>query len=1687
MPAIGFHRINPTTGRTEVWAGDNYGYQSPESYRLIDNIPGNADPEKEVVNAAVNNRTPREQLLGLLNVPNTLEAWERELTNSEKRTGYQKPGIDPSKAFSNVNPAAAFGGPLLPATTTYTNPKTKESKEYAGATDPLTSQLAYGATFGLVKNLGLLGINLVQRLEDGNLYNNPADPESNPLGKIIVNTDRAIREAAPGLELPEDRPRDAAAFENLGAEIPSTIVGTSLATSAVRATSFTAGAFNKLSPGLQRTLRWISGLGIESGVSTIGTSDQALEGNFLFPLTADDDMFSATMKALLPNALVEILLNGGIGATGVAVGRGGQFTYNNAYRNVSQWNRQYTDISRAVDARLRLEDWGIMEDVGDGRYGFTEEPAAPKQPAETATDTAQGATAAPEPEVKAQPEPAAEPVAKPKTMAEADEQLLGPVDEVDYAKPEADTVVQALDELDDTQLQAIGEGSVVDQVEAGLEQAANTAPAEGMFVGDMLIANEALATPTVPYIDQWEQLPLNRLLGMADGGNNAALARSIEQVTGKDGNYTRQDVLAGLQNLQQQGYTMVPNRAQEGTVLMRTADLKTDAKRFQYKQGTDAAGVQAGNSLDGVSRWDPESEGEISVWTDNDGTTYVVNGHNRYAKAKELGIPTLRVRELLASNFLQARQLGAMENIKSGQGTAVDAAIFLRDSGIDSVEKAEAAGFPMEGDKNLAPQGLALARLPESLFRELIDETLPLSRAVELGKSNLSPEAMVRVARKGEQSNMSERGFRELVQLAESAPEISEAAATGQTALPGMESMLDTLAIKAELAGKVRADINSSKNLFGKVSKKRAQQQLDEAGTVVDAAAAQNRKQMLQSLLGDFDAGKGMTGNKFNDLLNEGVEDIAGGAKVNVIAKRIVQQISNAAEEAPPVEAPAPKAAEGGLTDQQKRALLEMTPAERADVRAKAEKDRLSEKVRGNREARLAEYDAQNARQLEWMNDETDIEQGRMSLEDYEAKWGVGARDAEEPPIYMVKKGDYNKVANAIKKDDYAKAVLEFLDNQPEEPLTAAARNELKKNITRQAVNNGEVRPSETPIPELPEGPRDMSDPVKLVEDEVRLAGDYARAEEVTDFAATRARQEAIGYDDMPVAEKKANGMLDGWETPPPVTKQGFDPLAEVISNPNERFTLPADVVKSKPRFGMARLVFQDDLDRAAYIIRNSGKKSKGEDRIVAALTEQGYDIGAVRRLGDDVKKSIQDVIEEATGSRRAPQESVEIQVPRSEIDLETVRPTAEGNARAALSDSLKKAGRPITAKTSQRTVDSAAQSLKDWANAGTPNPPFREWGDALPVVRKKGAILNLEKVEGLNYDEALTQRNMGIYKDDFQKAKQAVMEFYGLDGGGSGNVYSAAPAPNRFSFATGEAQRSFEAQVALQEDLTEIIRRVAGDNPKIDIRGDKQFMDTTDSSWAGGGPNTEVGGWYDVAKDIVVVADAFNQPEIRLRNVAYHEAFHRLQFKNMSQKDINILNSAMGRAAISWLDDMVPKKYLESQTRAYEYFSLMRDIGKKPVDKAFKDTLEVWQSEFPLPNGLKWAEVFRGAAARVLATAWEGLRENLERTINLAQGNGFRSVYDLFEDTYSGRFVQKRQRIEAETEFFNEKMRQGNYEPSKDRANWEQPSKFLGYMERQEALQDWAADASMALEKHHWYFQEEIDALKKQAKEGGC
>ncbi|MFZ9621245.1 MAG: hypothetical protein ACO289_08595, partial [Prochlorococcaceae cyanobacterium] len=501
------------------------------------------------------------------------------------------------------------------------------------------------------------------------------------------------------------------------------------------------------------------------------------------------------------------------------------------------------------------------------------------------------------------------------------------------------------------------------------------------------------------------------------------------ELTGRDfEEFTRADVIDAARSLEQEGLTFIPSRLQEGQQLMEVGQIRVDPPRFQFKEGVDAQGRQAGNSLDGVQKWDTAAEGRIQVWQDPaDGNYYVVNGHNRVAKAKELGIPTLPVEMLIANNAAQARALGAITNIKQGMGTPFDAAKMMRELNIADAAGLEAAGMPLKS--GTAAQGLALSKLPDNLFQQAVNGELPMGRALALGGSGLDAEGMIRVNQLAQGRDMSERAFAELTQMASTAPRVESA----QGGLFGPD-MIDTTVIKAELAAKVRADLISNKNLFKKVGKKRAAQALaDKAGTTVDQGQAANAADIAQAVLGDFDATKYAADTPLSQMLNEGAAEIAGGAKPAAIAKRILAQLEAAAEASPPV-----------------------------------------------------------------------------------------VRPAVEPEAMAEPAGPV-----ALNPDD---------------------RAALRNKVIQQAVDNGEVRPSATPIPELPAKPmvdpavagRDLAEnglrpgspAAQALMDEARLSAEYAQIDARRQYEIEKAQREAIGYDDMPLEEKKANGMLDGWEKP---------------------------------------------------------------------------------------------------------------------------------------------------------------------------------------------------------------------------------------------------------------------------------------------------------------------------------------------------------------------------------------------------------------------------------------------------------------------------------------------------------------------------------------------------------------------------
>ena len=143
------------------------------------------------------------------------------------------------------------------------------------------------------------------------------------------------------------------------------------------------------------------------------------------------------------------------------------------------------------------------------------------------------------------------------------------------------------------------------------------------------------------------QVPTDNLLSLANPKNGTELSDVITEITGKEfEQFTRQDVVKGIKKLEGEGKTLMPNRLM-GMPYLNVEQIKLDPVRFQFKGGVDAQGVQKGQSLEGVEKWNNDAEGVVQVWEDSDGIVYMVNGHNRLQKAKELGTNILKETEFI--------------------------------------------------------------------------------------------------------------------------------------------------------------------------------------------------------------------------------------------------------------------------------------------------------------------------------------------------------------------------------------------------------------------------------------------------------------------------------------------------------------------------------------------------------------------------------------------------------------------------------------------------------------------------------------------------------------------------------------------------------------------------------------------------------------------------------------------------------------------------------------------------------------------------------------------------------------------------------------------------------------------------------------------------------------------------------
>lgn len=373
---------------------------------------------------------------------------------------------------------------------------------------------------------------------------------------------------------------------------------------------------------------------------------------------------------------------------------------------------------------------------------------------------------------------------------------------------------------------------------------------------------------------------------------------------------------------------------------------------FQFKEGGRLSKSGASGSLAESSGYNPELAGVVSVWRDVDGQlgtpgqTYVVNGHNRLRLAKESEYPKVLVRYLDAATPEEARAVGALQNIAEGQGTPVDAAKFMRDTG-RTPEDMAGEGINMSGP--VIAKAAPLVNLPQNLFDRVTTGKLDLAKAVALGSEPLDPQVINDVATEAIKRKWPAEKIVQAMQEAKFAQ--TETQSGDLLGLLGEEWASKTSNFNQLLDVRTEAFRAMREEMVALTSAANVKRTgfLEQAGNVIDVEGSRAAKDQASQSVAVFNRVAGYVG-PVRDLLNEMAGQIGGKRTAKAVVEENLPRLRQAIEEeinGPrlPLDesAPAPAVAE--------------TTADRQAAYA-AEWDRVQAKLKAREEslARRAEW-----------------------------------------------------------------------------------------------------------------------------------------------------------------------------------------------------------------------------------------------------------------------------------------------------------------------------------------------------------------------------------------------------------------------------------------------------------------------------------------------------------------------------------------------------------------------------------------------------------------------------------------------------------------------------------------------------------------------------------------------------------
>ena len=413
---------------------------------------------------------------------------------------------------------------------------------------------------------------------------------------------------------------------------------------------------------------------------------------------------------------------------------------------------------------------------------------------------------------------------------------------------------------------------------------------------------ESYPQTDISWSDQLGKVPTKNLISLANPEINPDFADRLLDISGKDfSQATRTDVIETIKSFEAEGKVLMPNRLMGGKIL-RGDQINVNPKVFQFKKNVNetTGQVLGDDSLAGVERFNPNLEGTLKVWEDNEGGYNLVDGHNRFALGQKLGIPSYRVEALDAMTPGGARGQGALANIAGGKGTGVDAANFFKDAGIVSPDELTGLGVPLSS--GTASKGLALSKLPDNIFNDVVEGNITELKGAAIGGSGLDENAMQQAYKILKDTDLTESQLREVLLQAKNSPTVD-----GQVDLFGNTEQLNLMIEKAKLASAINRTISRDKNLFSRVGSN--VERLKTAGTDVDVSEAANQRAIAEQLSTQFNADK-YAESEVSKILNEGAIMLSEGGKTGPVSRKIYPRIVKAITEDPTIPVKPPEVKE---------------------------------------------------------------------------------------------------------------------------------------------------------------------------------------------------------------------------------------------------------------------------------------------------------------------------------------------------------------------------------------------------------------------------------------------------------------------------------------------------------------------------------------------------------------------------------------------------------------------------------------------------------------------------------------------------------------------------------------------------------------------------------------------------------